>query len=88
VNTSLLNDIRELIADIVEVEPEEVLPDSRMVQDLGADSMSALELMASLENKYNLIIDPEFLPEMDTLTKTAELIQKLLDKKSTNENPS
>jgi|TARA_B100000315_G_scaffold162395_2_gene150838 acyl carrier protein len=81
VNHNLETEIRDIIAEIVELDSEEIQPDSNLVQDLGADSMSALELMASLENKYDLVIKPEFLPELNTLENTTKLIQELLAEK-------
>ena len=44
--------IKEMIAEITEVDSREITMDSHLIQDLGADSMSALELMSTIEKKF------------------------------------
>ena len=70
-------DVRAIIAEIIEVDAAEVTPDAHLVQDLGADSMAALELMAALERKFSVTIEPEHFPELGTLRQTAALIEQL-----------
>jgi acyl carrier protein len=75
----LEREIRGAIGSIIEVELEAIGPDTHLVQDLGADSMSALEIMAWLEKTYRIVIEPEALPEMTTLSRIAGLVRKLSD---------
>ena len=70
--------IKEIISEITEVDSQAIKQDSHLVQDLGADSMAALELMATLERKFEIVIDPENLPEMVTLEKINELVTRIL----------
>lgn len=72
------SEIRELIAEILEMDPKEIKPEAHFVRDLGADSMSALEVMATLEKKYQIVIEPENLPEMITLQQITNLVGRLL----------
>jgi acyl carrier protein len=80
--TQLQNDIARVIAEITEIAPEKVTPDARFVEDLGADSMNALELLAALEKRYQIVIDPSRLPEMETLGKVTALVSELQQGKS------
>jgi len=66
----LENEIRAIIAEIVEIEPEKITPEANFVEDLGMDSMMALEILASIEKKYKLKIPEENLPKVTMLTKT------------------
>jgi acyl carrier protein len=75
----LEREIRGAIAAIIEVAPEAIGPDTHLVQDLGADSMAALEIMAWLEKTFRVVIEPEALPEMTTLARIAGLVRKLSD---------
>jgi acyl carrier protein len=75
----LEREIREAIAAIIEVAPAAIGPETHLVQDLGADSMAALEIMAWLETTYRIVIEPEALPEMVTLARIAALVRKLGD---------
>ena len=70
-------EIRALIAEITELDVESIDDDSHLVMDLGADSMAALELMAALEKRYAIVIDPECLPEMHSLGSITALVERV-----------
>ncbi len=36
-----------------------VLPESRLVEDLGVDSLTFMELLISIENRYDIVFDDE-----------------------------
>ena len=71
-------DIRELVAEILETDPEKIDPDAHFVKDLGMDSMMALEILAGIEKKYRIVIPEETLPKFTNLSETATIIKKLL----------
>ena len=79
-NKKLENEIRSIIAEIVEIEPEKITPEANFVEDLGMDSMMALEILASIEKKYKLRIPEENLPKVTDLNKTVEIVTKFLNK--------
>ena len=76
----LKDDLKKLIAEIVEVEPDKITPDANFVEDLGMDSMMALEILASVEKKYKLRIPEENLTKITNLNKVVELVDKFLNK--------
>ncbi len=61
--------VKEIIADRLGVDPEEVTPDASFVEDLGADSLDTVELVMALEEEFGVEI-----PDED-----AEKIQKVGD---------
>ena len=73
-------ELRTLIAEIVEIEPEKITPDASFVEDLGMDSMMALEILASIEKKYKLRIPEDNLPKVTSLNKTIDIVNKFLNK--------
>lgn len=75
----LQQQVRELVAEILEVEPNEVSDECRFREDLDADSMSALELMARLESEFRIVIGAENLPEMVSLPRVVALLEQLLN---------
>ncbi len=77
---SLENELRALIAEIVEIEPDKITPEANFVEDLGMDSMMALEILASIEKKYKLRIPEENLIKITNLNKVMELVDKFLNK--------
>ncbi len=75
-NRNLEQEIRVLIADIIEMEPAKIEPTAHLVEDLGMDSMMALEILAAMEKKYKIKIPEEDLPKITTLQRAVELAQK------------
>ena len=74
-------DIRELVAEILEAEPESIQSDAHFVKDLGMDSMMALEILASVEKKYKITIPEESLPKFVNLKATVGIVDGILKKK-------
>ena len=74
-------EIREIIAEVLETNPEEINPEARFVEDLGMDSMMALEILAAIEKKYRVVIPEDNLPKFTTLKQTMSLIEQLLYRK-------
>ncbi len=68
--------IRKLVADIIEVNPDDINPEASLVEDLGMDSMMALEILATIEKKYKIKIPEEELPKLTTLSRAIELARK------------
>ncbi len=77
---NLENDIRQLIAEVLETEPEKIPPQAHFVKDLGMDSMMALEILAGLEKRYHILIPEEYLPKFTNLEVTTQLIKDLVGK--------
>ena len=73
-------DIRELVAEIVETEPEEIDEAAAFVKDLGMDSMMALEILAGIEKKYRIVIPEEMLPKFTDLKTTVALVRTIMEK--------
>ena len=74
-------DIRELVAEILESEPQEIGIDAHFVKDLGMDSMMALKLLAAVEKKYRVVIPEDALPKFTDLRTTVTIVEGILKKK-------
>lgn len=59
----------------------EVTLDAKFFEDLGVDSMTALEIMAGIEKKYKIAIPEEKLTQLTTLRETIEVAKEYLAKK-------
>ena len=80
-NVDVENDIRMLVAEILEMEPADVTPEAHFVKDLGMDSMMALEILASVEKKYKITIPEDALPKFVNLKTTTGIVSGILGKK-------
>ena len=77
--TEIKDELRDMMAEIMEAEPEDIKDDAQFVQDLGMDSMMALEVLASLEKKYKIIIPEEELLKFTTLNNTVDVVSKIIN---------
>jgi len=71
-------EIKKMISEIAEIEPEKITKDANFVEDLGMDSMMALEVLASLEKKYNIKIPEDNLTKITSLNNVVVLLMQLL----------
>jgi acyl carrier protein len=71
-------DIRKLVAEILEVEPHEVDLEAHFVKDLGMDSMMALEILAGIEKMYRIVIPEDALPKFTSIKETVRIVEQIL----------
>lgn len=69
---SILERIQLIVADLLNVEPEEVIPSANFTEDLGADSLDVVELVMAIEEEFGLEID-------DLIASEIETVQDILD---------
>ncbi len=74
------DDIRAMIAEIIESDAEKISDDAQFTTDLGMDSMMALEILAGIEKKYKIVIPEEQLSKFTSLNKTVEIVAKIINK--------
>lgn len=78
---NLEKELRSLIAEIIEVEEEKITLDASFVEDLGMDSMMALEILAAIEKKYKLRIPEEHLTKITNLKQVVNTTKEFFGKK-------
>jgi len=76
---SLQVEIRELIADVAEIEEDLIGGDTHLVNDLQVDSLAALEVLAVLEKKHRIHIPETSLVKMTSLNNIVEIVQAKID---------
>ena len=77
---NLEKEIRALVAEIVEMEEGKITPEANLVENLGMDSMMALEILAAIEKKYKIKIDEEYLTKLTSLKQIVEVAKSILEK--------
>jgi len=53
----ILNGIKELLADILDIEEQEITPETYIVRELGAESIDLLELAVSLNARFKVDVN-------------------------------
>ena len=72
----MLEKMRELIADQLNVDPREVVESATFEGDLGADSLDLFELVMNLEEEYGIEIPTE---DLETLKTVGDVMNYLKD---------
>jgi acyl carrier protein len=70
--------IKQGIADVATIDPNEIQDSSSYVEDLGLDSLSILEIVVLLEQHYKIKMPPEQLAGIRTVGDTIAVVQKYL----------
>ncbi|MFD4866780.1 acyl carrier protein [Streptomyces sp. NPDC058412] len=74
-----IEDLRETIANILDIDTAEVTDDADFVEELDMDSLLALEILVSLERKYQVKIGEEHMQEVRSLRSTYSLLATKLE---------
>ena len=70
--------IKEVTARTLKVDAARIADDSRFIEDLGAESIQSVELVAAFEEEFDIEMDEEDALEVKTVGKAIEFIEKLL----------
>ncbi len=66
--------VRELIADQLGLEEEQISMDSDIIDDLNADSLDVVDLIVTLENEYDMSIPDEEAQRLRTVGDAVDFI--------------
>jgi acyl carrier protein len=68
--------IKEIVAEILEIAPGEMTETSRFKDDHNADSLRAIEIMATLEKEFSVRIPEEELANMVNLAGIEDVVER------------
>lgn len=74
---ALFEDIREVVVTQLAVKPEMVKPEARLIEDLGADSLDAMEMVTAVEERFGITIPDEDAQKVKTVAELIALVEKL-----------
>ena len=74
----MLEKIQGMLAEALNMPVEKVLPDAKIVEDLGADSLDVVELLSRLEDEYGITIPDDEVENLITVADVAAELEKLV----------
>lgn len=74
----MLEKIQNMLAEALNLPVEKVTPNSKIVEDLGADSLDVVELLSRLEDEYGIMIPDEEVENLITVADVAAELEKLV----------
>ena len=74
---ALFDDVKAVVVEQLNVNEGEVKPESKFIDDLGADSLDVVELVMALEEKFEIEIPDEDAEKIATVGDVVAYIEKL-----------
>lgn len=66
--------LRALATDVLDLRDDQVVPEARFADDLGADSLDLVELVEALEEEFEVRIDDDELADIATVGEAFDLL--------------
>lgn len=73
-----LEALKEIVAEQLNAEKEEIAETTNFIEDLGADSLDLFELAMAMEEKFDIEIPSEDLQSIKTVGDAAKYIEAKL----------
>ena len=73
--------VRQLIAEQLGKAPEKITAESKIVDDLGADSLDVVEMLMALEDEYGVSLPDEVARTLQTVGDIVKYIDENAPKK-------
>jgi acyl carrier protein len=69
-------EVKKLIAEVTEREPEEITDTALFADELGVDSLMAMEVMVAVDKKYKINIPEDEFAKIRNVNDTVEVVQR------------
>jgi putative acyl carrier protein len=73
----MITKIKEILADQLDIELEDIKDDSDIQEDLEADSLDVMDIMTEIEDEFDIEVEDEAIEELRTPQKIADYIAKV-----------
>ncbi len=67
--------LKKVIAEVLNVDPEEISMDTTFTDDLGADSLDVFQIIMGIEEEFDIEIPAEKAEKITTVEEAVELIK-------------
>jgi acyl carrier protein len=71
----VLNKIKQIVADQLGIDEDDVVPEASFIDDLGADSLDIVELIMAFEEEFDLEIPDEDAEKIATVKDAIDYIK-------------
>jgi len=67
--------LKQIIADVLNVDPDEITMTTTFMDDLGADSLDVFQIIMGIEEEFDIEVPPEKAEKITTVEEAVELIK-------------
>jgi acyl carrier protein len=68
--------VRDIVANKLSLDGSKITPQSNFANDLGVDSLDAVELVMALEEQFNIKVPEEVTEKMTTIQEAVDYIDR------------
>ena len=73
----MLEQLKDIIVNYVEVKKEDIKPESRFIEDLGFTSYDFMSMLGEIEDVMDVEIDQEQVVDIRTVQEAVDYLEKL-----------
>ncbi|MBQ3252947.1 MAG: acyl carrier protein [Acholeplasmatales bacterium] len=74
----VFNKVKEIIVEELNCDPEKVTLEAKLSDDLGADSIDAVQIIMDLEDAFNITIEEDNAESIATVGNIVDYIKSLI----------
>ena len=71
--------LKKVIAEVLNVDPEEITMETTFMDDLGADSLDVFQIVMGIEEEFDIEIPAENAEKITTVEEAVELIKSAIN---------
>ena len=71
--------LKKIIAEVLNVDEEEITMETTFVDDLGADSLDVFQIIMGIEEEFDIEIDNEEAEKITTVQDAVDQIKKAVE---------
>lgn len=71
--------LKKVIAEVLNVDPEEITLESTFTDDLGADSLDVFQIIMGIEEEFDIEISAEKAEKISTVEEAVEMIKSAVN---------
>lgn len=71
-----MDTLKKIIVDYVEIDPEEITPETSLKADLGLSSLALMNILVDLEDELDIEIDEEVAQEFVSVGDVTEYLRE------------
>jgi acyl carrier protein len=68
--------VKDIIVEQLGVKPEQVVPEAKFIEDLGADSLDTVELVMALEEEFGVEVPDEQAEKLQSVGDVMKYIEE------------
>jgi acyl carrier protein len=73
-----LERVQKVVVDVLKADPSRVTPESHFAEDLGAESIQSVELIAAFEEEFDIELDEDDAMKVKNVQEAAAFIDTII----------